>query len=594
MIYRLSAPFLLLISFTLFVGCAKQAAPVAVTETKPVYTTSTLITAVSQGDVESVKKHLLANISVNSKNALGNSLVHLAVISKDSNMLQLLLEHFAEINTSNEAGMTPFHLAVQEGELAIVKLLIDNKAKTSTINSAGNAAIHTATKSKNIELVKLIISEIPTDVNLKDQKGLSPFLLAVKDGNFALIQYFLKNKANLADTSHSGLTATQLTMSSDSLKTLDFLIKKGAKLNQVTKDGQSLLHLAAQAGSLNIIKFLVKKGIKADVRDRKTLLALNYAVNSNQAKVVSFLLTQYSKLNDAEKRSMLKFSIKEKNLETLLALHKGGVLFSLIDPKSKDTLLHYAISLEDSAEVLALLLKHTKLIEHKNSKGLTAMAYAKKLKKDAYVEVMKPYFLKVQIAQIIAKNDFPALKKLYGQFPEIINLVKSRKDKLSLDGPKELMIGDIKILTKKGRSQSIIISQIKRLKTAYKHLSSAEIGVLVAYGLPAPIISAIIDKTASVKEENLKQKESEALKALQNSILTATTNTLQAQEKTAQLQELTSELMKQLMDKQDDLLNEQSNTTQALQRLVPNESGINIKNAVDTAKSVNSLLKALN
>ena len=179
---------------------------------------------------------------------------------------------------------------------------------------------------------------------------------------------------------------------------------------------------------------------------------------------------------------------------------------------------------------------------------------------------MKPFYLKVKIAYLIKKDDFPGLKALRKKYPEVIDLIKNKRYKLALDGPVDLMIGDLKVLSRKGRSQAILIAQIKRLKTAYRHFSSSEIGTLVAYGLPTPIISAIINKSAELEKEALIAKERQALKTLQTALLQTAKLSLVNQSQAAKFQEITNALVSKMIKKQVQMIEEQMLTTQALKK----------------------------
>ena len=545
-------------------GCAQKTADVAQTQATSLYSEATLVDAVKAGDIALVSKHLKAKINPNAKDAAGESLLHISVNTNDDKMISLLIENSADINTLNNLGLTPFHLAVTKNAQSMIELLLANGASTDVLNTAGFAAIHTATKNNQLVIIKMILKQNANDIKLRSQKGLTPLLVAISSGHFKIIKYYLKNKANLKAKTNDGLTALQLAMHSNSLQTLDFLLKKGAKLEQVTATGKTLLHLASESGSLKIVRFLVKKGIKVGTMDKNRLLAVDYAVKNSHAAVVAYLLEKQGKLSDTYKFKLLKEAVKAKDLKTLLALHKGGVDLSTIEAKTKSSILHFAVTLDGMEDVIGLILKKTDLITHKDAKKLTALDYATKTKQDSYVSIMKPFYLKVQIKNFIAKDDFLGLKNLKKQYPEIMELITNKKYLLALGGPDDLMIGDLKLLTKKGRSEAIIISQIKRLTTGYKNYTSNEIGVLVSYGLSAPIIAAVIDKTDALAKDKQRAKETKAMKTIQEALLKVEELALQAQSKVAKFQEISTGLIEKLLEKQDELIQEQIATRDAI------------------------------
>jgi ankyrin repeat protein len=555
-------------------GCAQKVSQADTSAAQSsLYTPATLIDAVKAGDTALVKKHLAAKLDVNTKDSSGNSLLHLAVAGSNDKMLTLLLNNGADLNVLNDGGFTPLHLAVSNNSQSIIDGLLQASATTDILNAQGYAAIHTATKANNPIVIDMLLKQSPTDLKLKTKVGLTPLLLAIEAGHFKLIKSYLKKKANLNATTSAGLSALQIAMRSNSLQTLDFLIKKGAKLDITTKDAKTLLHLASEAGSVKIVKLLVRKGIKVGLKDKHNMLALDYAVQNAHAPVVAFLLKKYSKFSNTYKFKLLKTAVLAKDIKTLLALHKGGVSLSTIEAKTKDSILHFAVIHEDMEQVINLILKKTELITHVNAKKLTALDIATKTKKASYVAVMKPYYLKVQIRKFITANDFLSLKALVKKYPKVLNLIESKKWKLALNGPEELMIGDLKLLSKKGRSQTILIAQINRLKSAYKSFTSKEIDLLTAYGLSSPLIAAMINKTAELETEQEKTKEKKTLKALQEALLKVEELALQAQQKIAKFQEIMSDQNREMLQKQNQMIQEQIMTRQAIKSGASNGGG---------------------
>ena len=563
---KLLSSLVFAISIALFsTGCAQKAADTDMhAQTTTLYTETSIVDAVKAGDLDLVAKHLKAKVNPNAKDGSGNTLLHISVTAKDEKMLNLLLDNNADINSIDELGLTPLHLAVSNNTQSVIELLLLKGAATEIISTQGFAAIHTATKKNLIVVIKMILKQHVNDIKLRSKEGLTPLLVAISSGHFKLIKYYLKNKASLKVKTNDGLTALQLAMRSNSLQTLDFLLKKGAKLQQLTATGKTLLHLAAESGSVKIVRFLLKKGIKVDTKDKKKRLALDYAVQNGHAPVVAYLLKKQKKFSNASKFQLLKTAVKAKDVKTLLALHKGGISLSTIETKTKSSILHFAVTLDGMEDIIALILRKTDLIVHKDIKKLTALDYATKDKKDSYVKIMKPFYLKVLIRRYIAKDDFLGLKALKKKYPEILNLITNKKYKLALNGPDDLMIGDLKLLSKKGRSQSILIAQIKRLKTGYQHFTSNEIGVLVGYGLPAAVIAAVVDKTASLVKEQTKEKREKAIKVIQEALLKVQELALQAHSKVAKFQEINTGLIKELLEKQDQLIQEQIATHQAI------------------------------
>ena len=180
--------------------------------------------------------------------------------------------------------------------------------------------------------------------------------------------------------------------------------------------------------------------------------------------MVIFLLKKFNKFSDQKKFDFLRLCVDLKSNELLMLLHNNGISLSTINPKFKSSILHYVVTKDNSENQLKVILKNTKHIEHRNSKKITAMEYVIKNKKKTYEKIIRPYYLNVKINKIRNNYSFYKLKSLYIQYPEILTQLHNKKYIISLNGPQDLMIGDLKVLFDKKRPVKIIISQVNRFK----------------------------------------------------------------------------------------------------------------------------------
>ncbi len=98
------------------------------------------ILAVRSGDLEKLKS-LLGKIDVNTVDECGNSLLHLAVRSKNANIAKFLLMHNANPNKQNMFGVTPLHEASNNWDRKIISLLMEHGANPKVKDKFGRAAL---------------------------------------------------------------------------------------------------------------------------------------------------------------------------------------------------------------------------------------------------------------------------------------------------------------------------------------------------------------------------------------------------------------------------------------------------------------------
>ena len=537
---------------------------------KPVYNANSLIRAALNENVNLMSLHFDNNVDVNTVDSDGNSLVHIAVKFNNQEMLNLLIEKSANLNRLNDQRMTPLHMAVSNKSLEIINTLLNQKVLANTKNNDGNAPIHTATIDNSEGIIKSLINYDMSCILSIDKNGYTPLILSTDLQNANLVELFLKNRADVNAKSNEDLIALQYSVTKPSLEITKILLKYASPLTILTNEQQSLLHLSVINNIPETTKFLVSHGLSTTLKDNTGYYALNYAIEYSDYAMIDFLLKSYSAFDNSSKFDFLKQSINKNSPELLLALYSGGISLSTLEPKTKSTVLHYAVSQEEQEDMLkAILKKNASLVESTDSKGITAIEYTIKDEKFSYEEILKPYFIDAKMQHIKDDYKFAKLKSLYLKYPEMINRLNNELYIISLDGPEELMIGDIKVIHDSKRSIKIITSQIKRLKVPYSDFNSHEINTLLRLGLPPIIVAEILDVTTSLNKQAMDKEELKLSQKIQALLLDSTNKSLEAQNKLTEIQEKNSQLTLQVIKNQETLIEAQKLTVQTLKTNAP-------------------------
>lgn len=176
----------------------------------------------------------------------------LVIASERGNLelVKLLVQGGAFVNTTHgDKFETPLMMAAVKGHAAIVAFLLTKGALLSITNSFGETALHCAAANpEGLEALKalLVVPGINAHINAKDDKGLTPLHLAVKNRNVPAIEALLAAGANLEIADNEGCTPLLTAVESD-LQILILLLKKGANVNAVDNRGNTPLHLAIAA-----------------------------------------------------------------------------------------------------------------------------------------------------------------------------------------------------------------------------------------------------------------------------------------------------------------------------------------------------------
>jgi ankyrin repeat protein len=95
----------------------------------------------------------------------------------DPELLKLLLAHKADPNLTNKQGETPLHVAPRTGNTNAVALLVAHGANVNARAENGATPLHTAVSARRLDMVEALIAA-HADLNATDQAGRTPLDIA--------------------------------------------------------------------------------------------------------------------------------------------------------------------------------------------------------------------------------------------------------------------------------------------------------------------------------------------------------------------------------------------------------------------------------
>jgi len=97
--------------------------------------------------------------------------LHYAILIKDPNTLECLLEHAEDKDVRTSVGTHPLILAVDSGWLEGVKLMIKYGIDINTKDGTGRTPLQIAHTDNNTQMVEILIG-LGADTNSKDKYGM--------------------------------------------------------------------------------------------------------------------------------------------------------------------------------------------------------------------------------------------------------------------------------------------------------------------------------------------------------------------------------------------------------------------------------------
>merc|ERR1711865_1029072 len=95
--------------------------------------------------------------------------------------------------------------------MEVAELLLQGGASADAVDEWGSTPLHRAAAKRQLAVAEHLLGSFHADVDAQDRCGERPIHLAAKNGDYAMIKFFLENACNpLAQSRTTGKTAEQL------------------------------------------------------------------------------------------------------------------------------------------------------------------------------------------------------------------------------------------------------------------------------------------------------------------------------------------------------------------------------------------------
>ncbi len=134
-----------------------------------------------------------------------------------------------------------------------------------------------ACRSGNVPAVKSIVSNRPGLAESTDDRGETPFILAINSNQMPVAQALLDEGAYVDGRNGEWNTALMIAAKKGYPEQIRFLLEYGASVNAQNLDGTPPLTLAILAGKPFIVEMLLKAGADPELKDHQGLSPEYYA-----------------------------------------------------------------------------------------------------------------------------------------------------------------------------------------------------------------------------------------------------------------------------------------------------------------------------
>ena len=236
----------------------------------------------------------------------------------NGDIARLLLEHGADVNLQAVDGYTALMRAAERCNRGIVESLLkygakidiqnrepyDNfeagmslKIRDYRINNAdGMSALMLTSQCEKSEIAQILIHH-GADVNLQDNVGVTPLMIACLEGRYCTAKFLLSKGARIDSHDKRGMFPLMFASCSCNKELVELLLNNGAEkqINMKDKNGNTVIIVACECECISVLRFLLshpKYGplIDLDVENNFNETASSIAGANGDKELINILL----------------------------------------------------------------------------------------------------------------------------------------------------------------------------------------------------------------------------------------------------------------------------------------------------------------
>ena len=184
-----------------------------------------------------------------------------------------------------------FFTAVMRDQYRDVMTQLLRGFNPNTPDERGRTGLTLAMRQESWRVVDTLLVAPGIDVNLPNQQGETPLMMAAIKGNLELVK---KLVARGADVNREGWTPLHYAASAGLEHSVDiarYLLEEHAYIDAPSPNGSTPLMLAAQYSSEGMVKLLIEEGADVSLRNQQGQTAVDFARRSERDFMVQLLST---------------------------------------------------------------------------------------------------------------------------------------------------------------------------------------------------------------------------------------------------------------------------------------------------------------
>ena len=205
-------------------------------------------------------------------------------------VVQSLLEEGHNLNHQlSTFGFTALHLAILGKQHEMTQWLINEDANLESEDFDQETPILTAAYQDDVDVLECLLQN-GANTEIASIWGDTPLLRSIKHSSISQVKLLLDYGAHIDTTNHSAESALHIAVSAQDFAKVKLLIDLGANVNIIDNQGRTPLHEAIETGAVEIAKCLLAVGAATDIQDRSNRTPLEIAFTRHDFVATELLL----------------------------------------------------------------------------------------------------------------------------------------------------------------------------------------------------------------------------------------------------------------------------------------------------------------
>lgn len=172
-----------------------------------------------------------------------------------------------------------FFSAIIRDDSSTIYTLVLRGFDPNTLNADKQHGLYLALREGSLKAAKALIEVPQTNINLPNDKGETPLMMAVLKGQVNIAAALL---AKDADVNQPGWTPLHYAATAGNVQLISMLLAKHAYIDAASPNGSTPLMMAAWYGSPSAVKLLLEEGADPALKNALGLNAIDFATQGQR------------------------------------------------------------------------------------------------------------------------------------------------------------------------------------------------------------------------------------------------------------------------------------------------------------------------